>query len=73
MLRIALRMLVSLKKYLSTKIHKQFYNVAGRPVISNCGTLTEKVSEFLDHHMQLVMKSGNLYVKDTRDFLEKIR
>ena len=35
--------------------------------------LTEKVSEFLDHHLQPVMKSGKSYVKDTGDFIEKIR
>ena len=31
------------KMYLLPKIHKRLYNVPGRPVISNCGTLTEKV------------------------------
>ena len=55
------------------KIHKRLYNVPGRSVISNCGTPTEKVSEFLDHHLQPVMKSGKSYVKDTGDFLEKIK
>ena len=30
----------------------------GLTVMSNCGTPTEKVSEFLDHHLQPVMKSG---------------
>ena len=61
------------KMYLLPKIHKQLYNVTGCLVISNCGTPTEKVSEFLDHHLQLVMKSGKLYVKGTGDFLEKIK
>ena len=42
-------------------------------VVTNCGTPTEKVSEFLDHHLQPVMKSGKSYVKDTGDFIEKIR
>ena len=60
------------KMYLLPKIHKRLYNVAGRPIISNCGTPTEKVSEFLDHHLQLVMKSGKSYVKDTGDFLENL-
>ena len=31
-------------------------NVLGRPVISSCGTPTEKVSEFLDHHLKRVMQ-----------------
>ena len=32
------------KLYLLPKIHKRLKNVPGRPVISNCGTPTEKVS-----------------------------
>ena len=39
------------KLYLLPKIHKRLSNVPGRPVISNCGTPTEKVSEYLDHHL----------------------
>ena len=29
------------------------------------------MSEFLDHHIQPVMKGGKSYVKDTNHFLEK--
>ena len=32
--------------YLLPKIHKTLYDVPGRPVMSNCGTTTEKASEF---------------------------
>ena len=59
--------------YLLPKIHKRLYNVPGRPVISNCGTPTEKMSEFLDHHLQPVMKGGRSYVKDTNHFIEKLK
>ena len=31
------------------------------------------MSEFLDHHLQPVMKGGKSYVKDTNHFLEKLR
>ena len=31
---------------------KGLCKVSGQPVISNCGNHTEKVSEFLDHHLQ---------------------
>ena len=61
------------KMYLLPKIHKRLFDVLGRPVISNYGTPTEKVSEFLDHHLQPVMKRGRSYVKDTQDFLEKLK
>ena len=36
------------KLYFLPKIHGRLDNVPGRPVISNCGTPTEKCSEFLD-------------------------
>ena len=40
------------KMYLLPKIHKRLECVPGRPVISNCVTPTEKVSEFLDYHLK---------------------
>ena len=43
------------KVYLLPKIHKRLENVQGRPVISNCGTPTEKVSKFLDYHLKSTM------------------
>ena len=61
------------KMYLLLKIHKRLDNVPGRPVVSNCGTPTEKASEFLDHHLQPVMKSVVSYIKGTNDFLFKLK
>ena len=61
------------KMYLLPKIHKRLYNIPGRPVISNCGTPTEKMLEFLDHHLQPVMNGGKSYVKETNHFLEKLK
>ena len=46
------------KLYVLLKIHKGLFKVPERPVISNCGTPTEKVSEFLDHHLQPITKQG---------------
>ena len=59
--------------YLLPKIHKRLYDVPGRPVISNCGTLTEKVSEFLDNQLKPIMREGISYIKDSNDFMHKIR
>ena len=61
------------KLYLLPKIHHRLSNVPGRPVILNCSASTKKVSEFLDHHLQLVMKEGKSYIKDTADFLDKLK
>ena len=49
-------------------MHKTLKNIPGRPVISNCGTPTEKVSEFLDLHLKPVMQSGKSYIKDSAHF-----
>ena len=48
-------------------------NVPGRPIISNCGTPTEKASEFLDYHLKPVMQKSWSYIKDSGDFIEKIK
>ena len=61
------------KLYLLPKIHKCLANVPGRPVISNCATPTEKASEFLDHHLNPVMQKGKSYIKDSGDFINKIK
>ena len=54
------------KLYLLPKIHKQLSNVPGRPVISNCGAPTEKVFEFLESHIQPIMRKGWSYIKDSQ-------
>ena len=61
------------KLYLLPRIHKRLGNVPGRPVISNCGTPTEKVSEFLGFHLKSVMQNGASYVRDSNDFKNKIK
>ena len=61
------------KLYFLPKIHKRLANVPGRPVISNCRTPTEKVSEYLDFLLRNVTQDGWSYLKDTGDFLKKIK
>ena len=46
------------KMYLLPKIHKRLVNVPCRLVISNCGMVTEKGFEYLDHYLQPIMRSG---------------
>ena len=53
-------------------------NVPERPAICNCGTPqipsdSIKISEFLDHHLQPVIKGGKSYVKGTNHFSEKLK
>ena len=61
------------KLNLLPKIHKRLYNVPGRPVISNCGTPTEKASEFLDFYLKSLMQSGWSYIRDPGDFIDKMK
>ena len=61
------------KLYFLPKIHKRLHNVPGRSVISNCGTPTEKCSEFLDYHLKSLMQKGWWYIKDSDDFIKKTR
>ena len=44
------------KLYLLPNTHKRLSNLLGHPVILSSGILTENVSEFLDHHLQPVIK-----------------
>ena len=59
--------------YLLPKIHKRLKNVPGRPVISNSGYYTENISAYLDYHLQPLAKEVKSYIKDTNDFLKKLR
>ena len=61
------------KLYLLQKIHSRLFNLPGRPILSNCRTPTESVSEFLDHHLKPIMQNGLPYIRDFRHILEKIK
>ena len=56
--------------YLLPKIHKP--NIPGRPIISGCGSPTEKISKYLDHYLRPIVEKSNSYIKDTTHFLQKI-
>ena len=48
-------------------------NVPGRPVIWNCGFYIENISAFLDFHLQHLTREVKSYIRDTNDFLKKLR
>ena len=60
------------KLYLLPTIHKSLYNVPRRPAISNCGTPTEKVSEFLDYHLTRIYKKNEIFTLKTQVILSTI-
>ena len=61
------------KLYLLPKIHERSYDVPGRPVISNCGTPTEKITEYLDTQLKPIIQTSWTYIKDSGDFIRKIK
>ena len=61
------------KLHLLPKIHKRLFEVPDRPVISNCSTPTEKVSEFMDSELKLVMQESWSNIKDSSDFIKSLK
>ena len=57
--------------YLLPKIHKK--GVPGRPVVSACGSATEGMSEIVDFFLQPYMPTIPSFIKDTDDFIRRIR
>ena len=55
--------------YLLPKIHKA--GNPGRPIVSANGHPTEKISEFVDLHLQPHVENLPSYLQDTTDFLRK--
>ena len=58
--------------YRLPKIHKA--NNPGRPIVSACYMYspTDKLSEYLDFHLQPISQKVDLYIKDTMHFLRKL-
>ena len=49
------------------------YNIPGRHAISNCGFYTDNVSDFLEHQLKPIATQIKSYIKNTNDFLKKLR
>lgn len=65
--------------YLLPKIHKprdrwpQTDMPEGRPIVSDCGSESYRVSQFIDSHVRPISIKHSAYIKDTYDFISKIR
>ena len=57
--------------YVLPKIHKA--GVPGRPIVSSCGCPTEKISLFVDYHLNPLVRNVPSFIKDTNDFLCKLQ
>lgn len=66
--------------YLLPKIHKNpdtwtVPNIIppGRPIVSDCGSESYKIAEFIDHFLNPISQKHTSYIKDTYDFVTKIK
>ena len=57
--------------YILPKIHKPF--IPGRPICSSNNHPTERISEFVDYHIRKYVTQLPSYVRDTQDFINKIK
>lgn len=66
--------------YLLPKIHKDpakwsvpFQVPPGRPIVSDCGSETYHTAEYLDSFLNPLSTGHDSYIKDTYDFVEKVK
>ncbi|XP_024120094.1 uncharacterized protein LOC112141232 [Oryzias melastigma] len=66
--------------YLLPKIHKEpaswsipFVTPPGRPIVSDCSSETYRSAEFIDYFLNPLSTKHQSYIKDTYDFIEKIK
>ena len=57
--------------YTKPKILKR--GITGRPVISSVNCHSSKIQEYVDYHLQPIVREIPLYIKDTSNFLRKLK
>ena len=56
--------------YILPKVHKQ--GNPGRPIVSSNSHTTERISQFVDHHLKPLVQITQSFIKDTTHFLNKL-
>ena len=56
--------------YILSKIHKT--GKPGRYIVSSNSHPSERISQFVDHHLEPLMHTTHLFIKDTTHFLNKL-
>lgn len=64
--------------YILPKTHKDFdetlpLGYPGRPIVSACNSSTDNISKYIDFILKPLMQSLPSYVKDTSDFIRKLK
>uniref|UniRef100_A0A8C5QVW2 Reverse transcriptase domain-containing protein n=1 Tax=Leptobrachium leishanense TaxID=445787 RepID=A0A8C5QVW2_9ANUR len=55
--------------YFLPKIHKDPINPPGRPIISGVGSVSSRISEYIDHQLQPFVTNTAAHLKDTTEIL----
>ena len=68
------------KLYLLPKIHKDpgTWTVPhqvppGRPIVSDCGSESYRIAEYIDFYLNPLSQKHNSYIKDTYDFVDRLK
>lgn len=65
--------------YLLPKIHKPRdswlspHMAPGRPIVSDCGSESYRIAEYIDYYLNPLSTLHKSYIKDTYDFVEKVK
>ena len=57
--------------YILPNIHQD--GIPARPIVSSCGAPTEEISQFVDYYLKPFVVISSFYIKDTTDFLLKLK
>lgn len=60
----------SIRRYFCAVPHKI---PPGRPIVSDCGSESDRIAEYIDYFINSLAKLHPSYIKDTYDFVEKLR
>jgi len=45
----------------------------GWPIVADCGSETERICKYIDHYLKPLANNHPSYIKDTYDFISKVR
>ena len=57
--------------YAKSKIHKE--GIPGRPIISSVNYHSSEISQYVDYHLQSIVRETPSYIKGISDFLRKLK
>lgn len=59
--------------YYLPKVHKNSVEPPGRPIVSGIESLTSRLGEYIDLHLQPLVRKTDAYLKDTKHILQLLK